>query len=182
VASQPEAVMGADARRIVVIVAALALSGVGCSDDQGSEQSTSGPTSIATSTPATEALVTAADLDGMSYVSTEVTGHDLVVGTVIDLGFAAGTLSVSAGCNSMVGQYGVDDGGNLRWTGHPASTMKACSDELMAQDQWLAQLFTEGVAATSEGADLTLTSGEVTIELSASTATSSSTTSDQEGG
>jgi heat shock protein HslJ len=166
----------------VALGVALALAAAGCSGNGGSEQATAGPTSSPTSVtsptssqtstaPATAAVVTAADLDGTSYVSTMVTGHDLVAGTAIDLGFDAGTLSVSAGCNSMFGEYEVDDQGMLRWTGHPASTMKACADELMAQDQWLAQLFTDGVAATKDGSDLTLTSGEVTIELGAKTAT-----------
>jgi heat shock protein HslJ len=170
--------MGGQTRSTVLLVVALALAAGGCSE--ASDDSTSSPASITTSTSATEALVTTADLDGMSYVSTATTGHDLVAGTAIELGFADGTLSVSAGCNAMSGQYGVDDSGMLRWTGHPASTMKACSDELMAQDQWLAQLFTEGAAATVDGSDLTLSSGEVTIELSARAATTSTPAAEQE--
>ena len=44
--------------------------------------------------------------------------------------------------------------------------MMACSDELMAQDQWLAELFAAGVGVSADGATLTLTSGDVTIVLS----------------
>jgi heat shock protein HslJ len=132
---------------------------------------TSGPTTGPATSPTANSAVTTADLDGTTYQSTAVTGHDLAAGTVIDLGFDSGTLSVSAGCNTMFAEYEVDGSGMLRWTGHPASTMKACSEELTAQDQWLAQLFSAGVAVTSERSDLTLTSGAVTIELSPQTAT-----------
>jgi heat shock protein HslJ len=38
----------------------------------------------------------------------------------------------------------------------------------MAQDQWLVELFQEGVTATSDGSTLTLTNDEVTIELASS--------------
>jgi heat shock protein HslJ len=35
----------------------------------------------------------------------------------------------------------------------------------MAQDQWLIELFQDGVTATSDGSTLTLANDEVTIEL-----------------
>jgi heat shock protein HslJ len=164
---------------IVLFGVLLALTTAGCSDNGGSDHASSGQTSgsasSASSAPTTGAVDTAAVLDGTSYASTQVTGHDLVEGTVVTLAFDAGGLTVSAGCNTMFGAYAVD-GGILQWTGHPASTMKACSDDLMAQDQWLTQLFTDGAAVTTDGSDLTLTSGEVTIELSAKTATTPGST------
>ena len=97
-----------------------------------------------------------------TYVSTEVTGHELVADTQIRLTFEDDNLSVNAGCNTMFAPYELTDD-SLMWTSDPASTMMGCSDELMAQDQWLAELFTTGVAVAADGATLTLTADDVTI-------------------
>jgi heat shock protein HslJ len=43
--------------------------------------------------------------------------------------------------------------------------MMACSDELTAQDQWLVELFTDGVDVAADGPTLTLTADDVTIVL-----------------
>jgi heat shock protein HslJ len=86
---------------------------------------------------------------------------------MINLSFEGARMQVSAGCNIMSAAYDVTDG-TLAWTGEPASTMMACSDELTAQDQWLIGLFQDGMTATSDGAKLTLTNADVTIELESS--------------
>ena len=104
------------------------------------------------------------DLEGTTYVSTSVTGHDLVAGSTINLSFEGPRMQLSAGCNIMSAAYDVTDG-TLAWTGEPAATMMACPDDLMAQDQWLIELFQDGVTATSDGSTLTLANDEVTIEL-----------------
>jgi heat shock protein HslJ len=144
-------------RRLAGLLVVAAFATAGCGDDQGSS-SESAPSSTAASASS------ASELDGSSYTSTAVTGHDLVPDTQIELTFSAGVLSVSAGCNLLSGQYAVEDG-TLRWTSPAVSTMKACPEELMAQDTWLATLFTDGVDVTEDGSTLTLSSGEVTIEL-----------------
>ena len=87
-----------------------------------------------------------------TYVSTEVTGHDLVADTTIRLTFEDGNLSVNAGCNTMFAPYELTDD-SLAWTEEPAATMMGCPDDLTAQDQWLAELFTTGVGAAADGAD-----------------------------
>ena len=97
-----------------------------------------------------------------TYVSTEVTGHELVADTQITLTFEEGNLSVNAGCNTMFAPYEMSED-FLAWTEPPAQTMLGCSDELTAQDQWLAELFTTGVGVVADGATRTLTSGDVTI-------------------
>ena len=45
----------------------------------------------------------AADLDGTTYESTSVEGHDLVPGEPVRLVFEDDTMSVSAGCNTLFG-------------------------------------------------------------------------------
>jgi heat shock protein HslJ len=128
----------------------------GCGDDDSGDSG-----SDSTGTP-----VTADQLEGMTYNSTSVTGQDMVADTTVKLAFEADTMSVNGGCNAMGGPYAVDSG-KLAWSGEPHSTMMACSDELTAQDDWLRQAFSDGFEATSEddGNTLTLTQGDVTIEL-----------------
>jgi heat shock protein HslJ len=103
-------------------------------------------------------------LDGSSYVSTGSEGHDLVPDSNIRLSFEDGRLVARAGCNTQGAAYDAGDG-RLRWTGPPMGTRMACSEELMAQDAWLAELLTDGAEATLDGDDLTLTSGEVVLHL-----------------
>lgn len=100
-----------------------------------------------------------------TYVSTEVTGHDLAADTTIRLTFEDGNLSVNAGCNTLFAPYELTEH-SLAWTEEPAATMMGCPEDLAAQDQWLAGLFTTGVGAAVDGSTLTLTSDDATIVLS----------------
>ena len=136
----------------------LGVAGCGSDDSSGATDDSS--------TSASGSAVTTDDLEGTTYVSTSVTGHDLVEGSTINLSFEGPRMQLSAGCNIMSAAYDVTDG-TLAWTGEPAATMMACPDDLMAQDQWLIELFQDGVTATSDGSTLTLSNDEVTIELAA---------------
>jgi heat shock protein HslJ len=146
------------ARLAVAVLLAGLLAGCGSSDDGESADTTSTPE------PSGTPVAAAADLDGTTYESTSVEGHDLVPGEPVRLVFEGDTMSVSAGCNTLFGAYELTDG-TLAWSGEPASTMLACEPDLTEQDAWLAELFTTGVTATSEGSTLTLTSGDVVIEM-----------------
>jgi heat shock protein HslJ len=146
---------------VAVMMALVALGVAGCGSDDSS-----GATDES-STSASGSAVTADDLEGSTYVSTSVTGYDLVAGSTINLSFEGPRMQVSAGCNIMSAAYDVTDG-TLAWTGEPAATMMACPDDLMAQDQWLIGLFQDGVTATSDGSTLTLANDQVTIELASS--------------
>ena len=147
---------------VAVMVALVFLGVAGCGSDDSSEATDD------SSTSASGSAVTADDLEGTTYVSTSVTGHDLVEGSTINLSFEGPRMQLSAGCNIMSAAYDVTTDGTLAWTGEPAATMMACPDDLMAQDQWLIGLFQDGVTATSDGSTLTLANDEVTIELASS--------------
>ena len=113
--------------------------------------------------------VTSADLDGSTFESTSVEGHDLVPGSTVRLTFEKGSLSANAGCNTMSSSYDVTDG-RLAWTGQPMATMIGCPDDLMKQDTWLSDLLLQGADATLDGDTLTLVSGDVTLALQRQTA------------
>jgi heat shock protein HslJ len=133
---------------VALLVAACGSSG--SSSPSGSGSSGSAPT--------------AADLDGHTFTSTAVDGHDLVAGSSVRLTFEHGSMSANAGCNTMSSSYDVSDG-TLAWTGHPMATMMGCSEDLMKQDTWLSGFLEQGAAATLDGDDLTLSGGDVTMHL-----------------
>lgn len=109
--------------------------------------------------------VAAADLNGRVFVSTSVEGHDLVDGSTVTLSFDADNVGAQAGCNTMTSGFTIEDGDLT--IGTMASTMMACSDELMAQDQWLASFLSDDPAISLDGDVLTLSESDVTITLSA---------------
>ncbi|WP_420120733.1 META domain-containing protein [Nakamurella sp.] len=107
---------------------------------------------------------TRSELDGRSFVSTQVTGgHTLVPGSTITIAFEGGSLSANAGCNTMAGRYTLA-GGKLT-APQLASTMMACDQALMDQDTWLAQFLASGPAYTLAGDTLTLTGATDTVVL-----------------
>jgi heat shock protein HslJ len=146
---------------VVAVLAALTVAGCGSDDgDDGAGATTSAPADGATDP------VALADLDGRTFTSTAVTGHDLVADTEVRLSFDGSSLSVNAGCNTTNGEVAVDDDGTLAWSGEPFATMMACDPaELMDQDAWITALIADGVMAALDGPNLTLTAGEVTIEF-----------------
>jgi heat shock protein HslJ len=142
------------ARRVVVLVAAGLLAA--CGSDRDGE---------ATGAPGREPLHgDMALLEAATFVSTSVEGRELVPGTELRLSFDEETLAVTGGCNTAFGAFSVEDG-TLSWESGPATTMMACSDEDAVQDQWVADLLGAGVAATTDGADLHLTTDDVSLVL-----------------
>lgn len=108
-------------------------------------------------------------LDGRTFLSTATRGGQAAAGAKIRLVFVDGLLVVSGGCNSMRGSY-THEAGRLRVPGPMASTMMACAQDLMDQDQWLAGLFAEGVDVSLVGERLRLVHGEVVLDFAESVA------------
>ncbi|MCC5950650.1 MAG: META domain-containing protein [Acidimicrobiia bacterium] len=105
----------------------------------------------------------AADLDGRTFLSIEVEGHDLVEGTEIMLSFEDGQLGASAGCNSMGGDA-TFDGDTLVVEGLFQTEM-GCDPELHAQDEWLAGVLTGAPTLALDGDDLVVTTDDARIVL-----------------
>lgn len=117
----------------------LVLIGAGCArgDTEGSDQ----PSEAAPDAPPT--TVSAAALDGTTYVSTSVSGHKLVEGTEVTLSFQDGLMTATAGCNTLFSPYEIEQD-TLRWTGTPATTLMECPEAEAAQDRWVTGLLSEG--------------------------------------
>jgi heat shock protein HslJ len=141
---------------LLLVLAAAA----GCgSDDDGS-----GAGSPRSGEESASVTLDAETLAGRTYTSTSVTGRELASPDPIRITFDGRTMAVRAGCNTMTGPFSVE-GETLSWTSEPAMTMMACGEALEEQDAWLAELLTAGVTAEPDGRRLTLTGGDVTIEL-----------------
>jgi heat shock protein HslJ len=108
------------------------------------------------------AVPSPAGLDGRTFISTTVVGHDLVAGSNVRLTFKDGQLGMSAGCNHIGGRYSIDAG--RLTTGALAMTDMGCATELMAQDTWLSG-FVSGATVGLDGSTLTLRNGAVTMSL-----------------
>lgn len=103
------------------------------------------------------------ELSGTTFDSTDVTGRDLVPGSLVTIGFQEDSISANAGCNSMSGTYAITDG--TLEVGVVAATEMACDDALMAQDLWLGNFITNGPSIVSFGETLTLTGDDVAVSL-----------------
>jgi heat shock protein HslJ len=146
-------------RRLVVLLLIAALLTAGCGDDGGGDAGDDG--GGGGGTPATTE-----DVDGKTFASTGSTGHELVADTVVSLTFTDGTVSFSAGCNSMNAGYELTDG-TLGLTSEVAGTLMACPPDLQEQDDWLSGFMADSPTATVDGDVLTLVVGDETLELTA---------------
>lgn len=103
-----------------------------------------------------------ASLDGRTFLSTAITGAQLVPDTQVRLSFTDGQLGANAGCNHLGGPYSIE--GNQIVTGQMSTTEMGCDQPLMLQDQWLAA-FLSGVSFALDGDTLTLTKNGVSLTL-----------------
>lgn len=101
-------------------------------------------------------------LDGRTFLSTAIDGRVLVGGSQVRLTFQGGSVSASAGCNSMSGPYALDGASLVARS--LATTEMGCDPALMAQDAWLADLLS-GSTIALDGDTLTLARGGVRVTL-----------------
>jgi heat shock protein HslJ len=154
---------------VVVVIRALGLAVVcamvlaaGCSGDDGDGASGSGRSTSGTT-------ATSESLDGRFFLSTEVHGRELVVGTRVELAFEGSELTISAGCNMMGGDYSITDG--ILTLDGGSSTLKGCADDRMAQDRWLEELLRSSPTISGTNDGIVLQQGETLIVLADRTIT-----------
>lgn len=109
-----------------------------------------------------------AALEGRTFVSTEVTGHDLVEGSTVTVAFEDGRVSVNGGGN-VQGSQALWNGTTLRFGSPPISTRMWPGEELQAQDDWLSSIFLAGVDVALDGTELTLTTDDAVLKLTETT-------------
>lgn len=99
------------------------------------------------------------DLDGRTFVATELEGLTITEGSEVVISFADGSVAVEAGCNTQTAGYEVTDG-TLVLTSEMASTMMACDEALEAQDTFMADLVTSEPTVELDGDQLVLSGSD----------------------
>ena len=105
-------------------------------------------------------------LDGYRFRAVGVTGRTLVPGTSLSIGFANGTASLNAGCNS--GRGAPVFAGATFAVREIVTTMMACREDsggnaIMNQESWYLDWLTKGVGWKLDGTDLMLSGHGVTV-------------------
>lgn len=138
-------------------LATVVLAGCGGDDDDSDDNPDD------SSAASAAAAATADDLEGKTFVATEVSGGTIVDGSEIVVTFEDGAVIVAAGCNTQRGGYEITDG---TLTVDPlVATMMACDDALMAQDQLMADLLSAEPTVALDGDELTIASSTTTVTL-----------------
>ena len=106
-----------------------------------------------------------ASLEGRSFISQNVAGHDLVPGTEIRLTFKDGNIGAQAGCNSLGAPYELKDNVLVIRAQGMQMTEIGCDQPRHDQDDWLADFLMSSPTVELSRAALTLASGLTTIEL-----------------
>jgi heat shock protein HslJ len=142
---------------VTALVATLVVAGCGGDDDDSGDNPDDGAAASDAAAP------TADDLEGNTFVATEISCGTIVDGSEILVTFEDGAAIVAAGCNTQRGGYEITD---ATLTVDPlVATMMACDDALMAQDQLMADLLSAGPTITLDGDELTLASSATTVTL-----------------
>ncbi|MET0910631.1 MAG: META domain-containing protein [Ilumatobacteraceae bacterium] len=171
-------------RRVLALVALVAIPLASCGDDEpetggsspaatggGSEVTTGSTASSAEADETTASTSTAAptttvdlasSLDGRTFLSTEVRGYQLVDGSQIQLTFEGANIAAAGGCNQIASTWSLD--GAVLVVAQPAMTMMACEPAtLMDQDTWVSALLTSKPTVTVAGDTVTITATDGTV-------------------
>lgn len=103
-------------------------------------------------------------LQGRTFLSTSVTGHQLVPGTRIMLSFPEpGKFTADAGCNHMFGSVSFETG--AMGFSELGSTDMACDGGRMEQDEWLKTFLMSKPAWSLSANELVLTADKTELKL-----------------
>lgn len=112
-----------------------------------------------------------ADLNGTTWTTSAMTVNGteqpLAAGSTLTMTFADGRVSTKAGCNQQNGDA-TWTGGQLIMTGPMASTMMACEQALMDQDQTIAAFLSGNPSITQQGESIVLSDGSMSMTLTRS--------------
>jgi heat shock protein HslJ len=106
-----------------------------------------------------------AGLDGKTVVADGIVDpdRDLVSGSRITMSFTADSMSVNAGCNTLLGPASIDDYRLV--VDLQASTQMACDQALEEQDRWLVSFLGARPRFERVDDDLYLSRDDTTIHL-----------------
>lgn len=117
-----------------------------------------------TQTPASEAPSDSSPLVGRTFLSSSVTGYQLVATSRISLSFTDdGKLNAQAGCNHLFGNLAIE--GDKLNVSDMGGTDMACDKPLMDQDDWFIKFMTAKPTWKLDGDELVLAGSGTEIKL-----------------
>jgi len=135
-------------------ILAVALSG--CSSSEGPDAN--GQTGLAAEC---RAPCKAPQLVKRVFLLESAQGFEPLAGSTVSLSFRDGSLGVSAGCNSLGGEFSLDDGHLVLAEG--GITERGCDPAPHAQDEWLWAFIQARPQLELEGTSLTLTGASAVL-------------------
>lgn len=102
-------------------------------------------------------------IDGVTFVSETVIGHDVVAGSALRVSFDGDRLGADAGCNQIGGEFQITAG--VLVVDQLAMTEMACMDPpgLMEQEQWFSDFLSSQPSIRQDGDRLTLATDDVSV-------------------
>ena len=138
----------------VAVVTLLVVSALGLASCGGSDPA-SGPGSGSTGGAGDSSQVaTQESLDGLSFTATEARGADITPKSTLTVSFAGERVSVDAGCNSISGNYSIEDDGEMQ--SFMVTTMMGCPPGIQDLEVFATELFRQGAVVTQSGDTLEL--------------------------
>jgi heat shock protein HslJ len=127
----------------LAVLAALGLAACG-GDDAGDAGGDPGSGSAGSSQAAETATVES--LDGRSFTATEARGADITPKSTLTVSFDGGRVAVDGGCNSISGNYSIEDNGEIQ--SFMITTMMGCPPAIQDLEVFATELFRQGAIAT----------------------------------
>jgi heat shock protein HslJ len=137
-------------RAIAAVLAVSAIMGLAACGGSGDSSGGSGTGSNG----GTSQVATQESLDGLSFTATEARGADITPKSTLDISFDGERVSVDAGCNSISGNYSIEDDGEIQ--SFMITTMMGCPPGIQDLEVFATELFRQGAIATQSGDTLEL--------------------------
>jgi heat shock protein HslJ len=139
-------------RTLTLLIVLIALPVAACG---GSDDSAGGSGSGATDGAGESSQVsTQESLDGRSFTATEARGADITPKSTLTVSFEGKRVSVDAGCNSISGNYSIEENGEIQ--SFMITTMLGCPPGEQDLEVFATELFRQGAIATQSGDTLEL--------------------------
>lgn len=144
-----------------LILAAAVLLVTACGADAPTVEPPTAAPSSAHPTTSEPALITAEALAGREFLSTSLTGRDLVPGTRVSLHFEVGGWLHGGGCNGMDGSWALE--GTTLDAQYGPVTEVGCPPGRHEQDVWFGEFISSDPTASIDGDELVLRGGGLTM-------------------
>ena len=139
-------------KSFALLAVLLCVSVAGCGGPDGSTDDPPA-TSPGTASPEGGSFATSDSLDGRTFVATTGRGVEITEDDALTISFEGDSMSVDAGCNSIGGNYSLDDGEIQAFL---SSTLIGCPPKQAELEVFVSELLRQEAVTTLDGDELTL--------------------------